>query len=244
MSNGWDPAPELVKTVSALFWQRSRQARPNSPLRQSWLFGSNDADLNLFRQVLGLEIARLYRVIVYLTYSPERAETLLRSTQWEQLMVDERYRFRLTSELEVDLVDSLRHYQVEIIVARAVVPECRALQDRLEQVFPSLDLHLRPQSEERFQLPVTRSAWLHAWHLKLNGRVDESATARFPMEWLIAHYSHLAQDRSEQQPELTSWNRLRGALAHCVRDYGLARTVSAIEQTAVAVNSPFSLFPS
>lgn len=244
MSSAWSPSDDLLRVLTEQFVQRLLEARAGTALRASPILQDEKLDFGLVKMVLRMELERAYLALLYLTYAPPRAETMLRSIRWEHLYLDDRLRLVVDRQLDVDLVDAIRFHPVEIQVGRATVPECRQLASSLTKALPGVASHLKYSQDRRYAVPLEACATLHAWNLRIGGSTEERAVAVFPIDWLVSHFSRYALDRSAVQPCLSAWNRHVGALTSCIEQYGLTRVLAAIESVGTPVSDPFTLFSS
>lgn len=244
MSNAWNTPDDLLHVLTEQFVQHLLDARAGTALRASPILQDEKLDFGLVKMVIRMELERAYLALLYLTYAPSHADTVLRSIRWEHFYLDDRLRLVVNRQLDVDLVDAIRFHPVEIQVGRSVVPECRQLVSSLTKALPGIANHLKYSQDRRYTVPLETCAALYAWNLRIGGSIEERALAVFPIDWLVAYFTQYALDRSSVRPCLSAWNKHVGALTSCIEQYGLPRVLEAIESVRTPVTDPFALFSS
>lgn len=192
-------------------------------------------------RIISMELERLYRIVLYLTFSPERAEQILRGVQWNKLRGSTQGQFLLqTQHLSVSFADALRYYPVDIRIANATIWQWQEVRNALLRTAPHLSLHLKP-SGPTYTLPIYQSSYLFQWYLTLGGDMDVEATAHLPLEWIVSHYARHAMRRDDTLPSLATFNQLRGSLQSLIERYGLSGTIQRIENCKTPLSSVFDL---
>lgn len=232
MQTMWYPSPELEQFSLRRFEQvyRTRLQR-NLPLPK-WEHAA---------LAVQAEIARIYRVLLCLCFSPERADSMLRTLRWEYIRISDDLHVQLDLEpYHPDLVDAIMYHPLEISEQGFRLEQCEQVMIHIRRAIPSIRDHVHATGD-RHEMSVYCSTYIYRWYLHIGGNPNSNAKVSFSQDWLLSHFVRLALSKSDVLPSPQTFQYLRGGLDNLIARIGLVPTIRRIESASHPVQSPLDL---